>query len=381
MLHIANGDPAMTLKHYAEQIAKTGFVLENKIAQQLKAARWTVISNRYYVDDTEESVREIDLVAYKATRVQHFDVITTLLISCKKNEGNAWALLARPVDLRNPNYDWEPLHTWTNDKALSFQRALPKYAFNYHSALPKGAARETHRQPEVEVFAFQEMNKTSGAPQNDRSIFQSITSLMKAQAYEVTALPQRKTTPAAYQFNLLSVVDTEMVRLMFEGGAVKPSHIEREDYIARYIIKRRETFSRIRFLHADLFENSISEYDALHSANCKWFDDDCNGFYLDAVRKSDKRDVFREEFQRAVGYEIRWCLMRHKLPYKEVEPKTIGLYWRDEQKTLVVDGPFGDIGESILDQDAEIRATVAAALQRIYRYQGPFALQNDDIPF
>ena len=45
----------MTHKQFAEQIEKTGFVLENRIAQALKAAKWTVISNRYYVDDAEES--------------------------------------------------------------------------------------------------------------------------------------------------------------------------------------------------------------------------------------------------------------------------------------------------------------------------------------
>jgi hypothetical protein len=71
---------------YAEEIKKTGFVLENQVAQTVKSSGWTVISNKYYVDDSEESVREIDLIAYKCTRVQHFDVYTTLIISCKKSE-------------------------------------------------------------------------------------------------------------------------------------------------------------------------------------------------------------------------------------------------------------------------------------------------------
>ena len=87
----------MQYEQLPTQILKTGFVLENQIAQQLKAAKWTVISNRYYVDDAEESIREIDLVAYQATRVQHFDVYTTLLVSRKKSEANAWALLSREI--------------------------------------------------------------------------------------------------------------------------------------------------------------------------------------------------------------------------------------------------------------------------------------------
>lgn len=67
---------------FAKEIRKTGFVLENAVAQQLKAAGWTVISNKYYVDDSEEAVREIDIVAYRVSKVQHFDAYTVL----KRNE-------------------------------------------------------------------------------------------------------------------------------------------------------------------------------------------------------------------------------------------------------------------------------------------------------
>lgn len=74
----------MNIPPYAEEIRKTGFVLENKIAQIVKSSGWTVISNKYYIDDSEDSVREIDLIAYKCTKVQHFDVYTTLIISCKR---------------------------------------------------------------------------------------------------------------------------------------------------------------------------------------------------------------------------------------------------------------------------------------------------------
>ena len=83
---------------FETEIRKTGFVLENQIALILKSAGWTVISNKYYIDDSEESVREIDLIAYKAKRIQHFDVYTTLIISCKKSGDNAWALLARELN-------------------------------------------------------------------------------------------------------------------------------------------------------------------------------------------------------------------------------------------------------------------------------------------
>src|SRR5437879_1314212 len=95
-------EKVMDLKNFEKQIAKTGFPLEYRISSLLRSAGWTVINNRYYVDDQEQSVREIDLVAYKARPVQHFNVFTTLIISCKKSDQNVWALLARKKDPFDP---------------------------------------------------------------------------------------------------------------------------------------------------------------------------------------------------------------------------------------------------------------------------------------
>jgi len=162
---------AMERKNFETNIHKTGFVLENQIAQELKAANWTVISNKYYVDDAEETVREIDLVAYKTSKVQHFTVYTTLIISCKKSEANAWALLARDINLKDPNSDWWPLHVWSNDKALQFQLSNPGAARQYHEQVSQLGVAEAVATPMVEVFAFQEMSLKNGLPQNDRSIF------------------------------------------------------------------------------------------------------------------------------------------------------------------------------------------------------------------
>ena len=193
----------MDLKNFEKQIAKTGFPLEHRIGSLLKASGWTVINNRYYVDDQEQSVREIDLVAYKVRLVQHFRVCTTLIISCKKSEQNVWALLARKKEAFDPNLDQQPLHIWTNDKALSFILSQPGWPSDYYTRAKKLGVESTLADPRVSVFAFQEMNRESGSPQNDRPIFSSITGLMKAQSYEMEALPRRRKTPSVYQFNLV----------------------------------------------------------------------------------------------------------------------------------------------------------------------------------
>ena len=89
----------MDLSKIESEIIKTGFVLENNVASILKSKGWTLISNRYYIDDQEESVREIDLLAYKVSNLENFQVFTALIISCKKSDANIWALLSRDLDI------------------------------------------------------------------------------------------------------------------------------------------------------------------------------------------------------------------------------------------------------------------------------------------
>jgi len=369
----------MATDQFSEQIQKTGFVLENAIAQQLKAARWTVISNRYYVDDAEESVREIDLVAYQVSRVQHFDVYTALLISCKKSDANAWALLCREIDLKDPNSNWQPLHAWSNDKAVTFQLAKPDSASLYHEKIALSNVGNALRTPEVEVFAFQEMSKSSGAPQNDKAIFSATTSLMKAQAYELGALPQRRTKPAVYQFNLLSVVDSDLVRLFFEGAAIESQPVEQEHYIARYIIKKQATFSRIRFMRADVFASLLPEYASLHQENCLWFDAQCNEFYVDIVKDSKRSEALISDFRKEVRWNIRWSLIEKKLPPPDIDK--LNFYWSDRDTRIQIYGPFGSAGAQALNDDQKVRVKVAEALTKVYRYSGDFAFDDDDIPF
>ncbi len=156
-----NGD-GMDLEKFQHQIGKTGFPLEHRIGSMLRAAGWSVINNRYYVDDQEQNVREIDLVAYRVAWVQHFRVCTTLIISCKKSDENVWALLSRKKDAFDPNLDHQPVHVWTNDKALRYMFSQSKWASDYHSTANKLGVVSVLAEPAVSIFAFQEMNRVSG---------------------------------------------------------------------------------------------------------------------------------------------------------------------------------------------------------------------------
>ena len=48
----------MEFTKFEQEIQKTGYILENRVFEILKTSGWSVISNRYYEDDVEGSVRE-----------------------------------------------------------------------------------------------------------------------------------------------------------------------------------------------------------------------------------------------------------------------------------------------------------------------------------
>ncbi len=363
---------------FAAEIRKTGFVLENEVAQALKRSGWTVISNKYYVDDSEETVREIDIVAYRVTKVQHFDVYTVLIVSRKKSETNAWALLAREINLKDPNSDWWPLHAWSNDTSLNHQLALPGRSKAFHEAARREGVVDALALPDVEVFAFQEMDRTSGKPQNDKPIFSAVTSLMKAQAYGLAALPGRKKAPAVYQFNLLSVVDTDLIRLMFDGTEIKQSDVEAEHYLARYIIRKREVFARVRFLRASAFVSALDDYGRLHQANCKWFANECGEFYSGVLKDWRRVDALLDEFSKKIHVIVGWYLQdRFK---REIELPKPSIYWDKSTEAPRIGFELSDEVIEFMEQDEKIRKQVAGALKAIYRYEGEFSI-SIDIPF
>lgn len=369
----------MDLEKFATEIRKTGFVLENRIASDLKQDGWTVISNKYYEDDFEGSVREIDLLAYKVSKVQYFDVYTTLLISCKKNESNVWALLARDINLKDPNSDWWPLHVWTNDKPLSYELSQAGRAHAYHDGVREFGVKEVLAIPDVDVFAFQEMKKNGGAPQNDKNIFNAVTSLMKAQAYELSALPQRKKAPSIYQFNLVSVIDSDLVRLRFEGDSIKAEPIDSEHYVARYIIKKKESFSRVRFIKSSSFRSALADYNRLHTANCSWFERENKKFFEEAIKDWNRTHVLLDEFRTKLKWSLLYRLERDwKLSF---DAKSLSLDWRANERQVAVTLPADTEALAFLNKDKDSRTAVAGALKDVYRYSGEFFFADDDIPF
>jgi hypothetical protein len=203
----------MNHQKFIEGIGQTGFPLENQTVEKLLAARWSIISNKYYLDTDNPQPREIDILAYKVADVQGVEVVTTLIVSCKKSERNVWAFLTRKADLKNPNVDFNPLHIKTDYKPISFQLKLPDGRESYIAKALEHGVRDALAVPDYQVFALQQMlkgtakdEKSEGKPNNDSDMFGSILSLMKPQFHEESLTNDRKRPkPRVYQFNLTSL--------------------------------------------------------------------------------------------------------------------------------------------------------------------------------
>ena len=370
-------------KIIASEISKTGYVLEHDIARSLKNKGWTVISGKYYVDENEDAPREMDLIAYRATRLAGNEVefYTVLIISCKKSDENLWALLAREANFKDPNTDYWPLHAWSNDPALTYQLSRQGKAKAYHEGIREFGVGGAAADPEVDVFAFQEMNKNSGSPKNDKAIFAAITSLVKAQAYELSSLYGRKKTKAVYQFNLISVLDSDMYRIMFaeKDSDVVSYKIESEQYIARYIVSKRESFSRIRFITSREFKNSLDDYTCLHFANVQWFSSEQAAFYDGILKDSERVLALEKLFCAKIGNAVRWRVEAKFKTITNFDEKP-WLYWDKDENLLKISYFEVDEVMSWMNESVDIRKIVRDALLSVYRYGGKFKFA-EGIPF
>ncbi len=369
----------MTTEEIKQGILSTGFKLEFDISNQLAAHGWTVINNKYYIDDLQESVREIDLLAYRSSVVQHFRVYTFLLISCKKSEENNWALLAKEIDFGNPNYDWLPVHAWSNDPALCFELNEADWRDEYFKTLKAQKATVASTKPKRHIFAFQEMNKATGKPKNDRNIFNSVVSLIKAQAYEMSALPNRIANPRVYQFNLASIVDSELYRIDFSDDEVEPKKVSEEVYVVGYIVNKEQTVCRVHFINAEKFDAQLSRYDKLHQANLIAFGRMCDSFYENVFSAhrywSHLYSDFVKDLDWNVGMEIR------KTIGKSVSLDGGWFYLDKKDKGLELAIDVDEEDAKLLEQNGGLKKNIAKSLKSVYRFEGEFRIAHDPIPF
>lgn len=373
-----NGQTVLDLDRVRAAIESTGFNLEYQVSEQFRKAGWSVINNKYYVDDIAHSVREIDLIAYKAEKVGKVHVYTSLVVSCKKSDSNLWALLSKPLRLNDPNIDWHPQHAWSNHPQIDHMLTKTDWVSHYISKCKERGVYETVISPNRHVFAFQEIHKVNYTCQNDSSIFNSISSLMKAQGYEIGALKVRKRSPVVYVFGLVSVIDAPLVRIDYAvPGATAAELIDDDRYIGSYIINQKEVTARIHFVTAQALSKLIAEYDKLHTCNGAVVADLVERFYQDVLLDDERASILDADFNRSVSYRLNLILSKAHGPYKSREYKarktrpsgTVEVYGADDRSEV-----------AILNSSSEAKQQVAQALAKVYQYEGSWSFESE-IPF
>jgi hypothetical protein len=373
-----SNEMSMSDSDYIKGIKSTGFGLEYTVSKNLVENGWTVINNKYYIDDVQGSAREIDILAYKATLQKWIQIYTVLIISCKKSSKNAWAFLAKEKKENDPNIDWNPVTIWSNQKVLRFM--IENYDWKTKYVNSSRQLNESLFLPQKHIFAFQELHTKNGKAQNDKAIFNSVVSSMKSQDYEIASLEKRKKESSLYNFNLISVVDAPLLRINY--GDIEPSieHIDSDIYVGSYIINKKETLSRVHFVKSDIFPASLKTYNLLHEHNIDQASVIFESYYIDCIKDQQKVKLFLNDFNRDVKYEI-YKAIRGLRTDKKLKNVT-DIIWNEKKGSaaISVDDVWEDAEIDALNKSPEVTNEVRNAFKKIYRYEGNFYFDMN-IPF
>ena len=366
-------------------LLKTGFPLEFQVGRAFQRHGWSTINSKYYVDDVQGIGREIDVVAYKVAILQDVQVCTAILISCKRSDHDAWAFIAQDKNVKDPNTDWYPLHAWTNQKVLRYFLEETKWKPKYIDEARSHAFFKNVMYPGEDIFAFQLLNKDSGKSHGSSKIFDSVSSLMKAQGYEIDSRERAENLPSEriMNFNLLSVAHSDMLLCKLAESKngevdVSISETDGQTYIASYIINQQEAVARVNFVKFNALEPVISWMDEMHEFNVHHFKDRIDEYYQNPFKSEACSAVFKKEFANRVLVWVGAALPKNE---KKLTAADFSFWPRSEGEELRIGlGVLDDEFIEALNADQRMRELVRKALAKIYRYTGPFKFEMD-IPF
>ena len=365
---------------FIKGINKTGFGLEFGISKILNENEWSVINNKYYIDDVQGSAREIDILAYKVSIVNKIQVYTVLIISCKKSIENSWALLAKSKNENDPNIDWEPVTMWSNQRIIKLIIDQFSWKENYVSECTK--LKKDLFSPKNHIFAFQELNSKKGNPKNDKNIYNSIVSAMKSQDYEIGSLDERKQDESVYNFNLISIVDAPLMRLQYEDKSIKAKEIDSDIYVGSYIINKKETISRIHFITAKNFPSHLDIYNELHSHNKKQTNLMIKSYYENCMENEAKVNLFINDFNKELKWDIYLALNELLDDAPKINDVKLDIIWDSKKKcvALSINKIYADKDLELINNDQKITELIAQSLLKFYQYAGGFYFDSG-VPF
>ncbi len=363
---------------YKDNIKVTGFALEYKVSKLLQDSKWTVINNRYYLDDVTEQVREIDLIAYKATEVKNTIVYNVLIISCKKSEKNLWAFLTKKYNFNDPNINFQPSLLWSNNKVLKELTSEKTWANDLNNKIKSESFYENIFKLNNQVFAFQEMDKSSGKVQNDKPIFDSISTLIKAYSYELNSLEKRRSDDCVYNFNLISIAETDFLELLFNVNDIDANEISEIKYLNRFIVNKGDDYFRVNFYTYDCFSTVLNDYNKLADWNNSFFDSIIDDFYVD-IFNDKRRYFFKKEFDEAISWRIH-NFLEHSQYIPNENICVADFVKKDNILLLEI---YGIAEEAVVDmnKDKDLLKTTKNHLGKYYRYSGEIKFVYTELPF
>lgn len=367
-----------------EAISKTGFILEDNIRQILEKSAWSVITNRYYIDDQKGTEREIDILAYKIHIDESEKILyyTALIISCKKDNENYWVFLTRPISEKDPNFEYFPLHNISTDERLIIMLESEKK--NIVTKLKDTVSLEGIILINKNVTAFQQIKKSNCACQNDKNIYDSIITTIKAlEAEKINVNRKKGEYHVCYNFNLLTIFEGEMIEYGLRSDLAEVSTIDNIHYVNRHIINRRDDFYKIRFVNKNIFKPILAQYDSLCVENNKIYPALISNFYVDIFSFKDRVRLFWEKFTNSIVWTLNYEIKKER----EVSNKIIDFtyfYSKDEELTICITLSSYSQSEEILtilnSKDSESYRITATKLKEFFRYEGAFVF-DDDLPF
>lgn len=363
------------LDQIPDALAKTGFILEHRVAQEFRKAGWSTIGGRYYADDVDGRARELDLVAYRTGKSKELDVVTAVLVSCKKDNETTWTFLTKEKPKHDPNFDWDPVHYWTDVQPLQTYLASDPWKEKYIKAI--GKLYDDFKTTK-DIFAFQQVASHKVTPRNDKAIFDSIVSLMKALDHEVESVPARaKGRKRIYIFSLLSVVDAPMVDVSYAGKKPIAIEVEQLTHLARYMVRKRDLSALVHFVRSDKLSRFVGSLSQLADVNAKHMATLVKQAYDGIQWNSRIRSYFADRLKARIIWMIGRSFRSSGLPSPNIGEVQLGF---DNGKLKILIDVYDDKELAILNADRSLRADTAKLLKEAARYEGAFAFESD-FPF
>ncbi len=143
---------------------------------------------------------------------------------------------------------------------------------------------------ENKVFAFQQINKKSYKPEDDKRIFESIITTIKAANYEKKCANESSNPKSNLwiNYNLLSVFDGPMINVHYKNDDKIVMDAKEIKYINQHIINGKQRFYRVHFINSEVFEQLLSCYDKMAEENAEFCYALEKEFYTDLLSNSNR---------------------------------------------------------------------------------------------